>query len=123
MKADESLITVQDADGNQFYDGPTYFWKLAEIVNPNNDSMIETERNKLKSLNIKDFGYSVIKMTAEFKNIQTRVEDLGGTYSTDEQFLDFWNAMKTMKEKEFAHYVKNQKDEYRETPRNWIIHR
>ena len=96
LKSDEDFIMVKDADRNQFYDGPTYFWKLAEIVDTNNDSMIETERNKLKSLNVKDHGYIVIKMMTEFNNIRTRVEDLGGTYSSDEQYLDFWNAMKTI---------------------------
>jgi hypothetical protein len=69
-------------------------------------------------LDVRNFGYSVIKMLAEFKNLQTRLGELGGTYSEDEQFLDFWECLKTMKEKEFTRYVKQEKDLYRKFPRS-----
>jgi hypothetical protein len=118
LMADEDLFSVKDLDDNIFFDGPTYFWKIAEIVDPDNDSLVETERNKLKKLHVKNFGYSVIQMLAEFKNIRKRVNELGGHYSTDEQFLDFWSAIATMEEKQFATYVTTQKDTYRDTPKH-----
>ena len=117
LKADETFFKVTDADGNHFFDGPCYFWKISEIVDPNNDALVEGVRTKLRNLNVKNFGYSVILMLAEFKNLRTRIIELGGTYSMDEQFLDLWSCLKTMKEKEFARYVKQEKDEYRDTPR------
>jgi hypothetical protein len=33
-------------------------------------------------------------MLAEFKNLKRRIGELGGTYDTDDQFLDFWDAVK-----------------------------
>ena len=118
LKADENLFQVKDTSGNPFYDGPMYFWKIAELVDPNNDTLVEDIRTKLRSLNVKDFGYSIIQTLAEFKNMRTRVIDLGGTYSNDEQFLDFWAALRTMKEKEFARYVNTERDNYRDTPKS-----
>jgi hypothetical protein len=56
-------------------------------------------------------------MLAEFKNLKTRISELGGTYDADDQFLDFWECLKTMKEKEFARYVKQEKDIYRKLSR------
>lgn len=41
LKGDEQLFKVVDPDGNHFYDGPTYFWKISEIVDPNNDAIIQ----------------------------------------------------------------------------------
>jgi hypothetical protein len=90
LKADESFFQVKDSDGNPFYDGPSYFWILCEIVDPDNGHLIENVRKHIKTLDVRNFGYSVIKMLAEFKNLQTRLGELGGTYSEDEQFLDFW---------------------------------
>jgi hypothetical protein len=117
LKADETFFKVTDADGNHFFDGPCYFWKISEIVDPNNDALVEGVRTRLRHLNVKNFNYSVILMLAEFKNLRTRIIELGGSYSADEQFLDMWSCLKTMKEKEFARYVKQEKDEYRDTPR------
>ncbi len=117
LKADETQFKVTDASGNPFYDGPSYFWKISELVDPNNDSMVEDIRNKLRTMHVKNHGYSIIQMLAEFKNLRTRVIELGGTYSSDEQFLDFWNAIKTMKEKEFERYAANERDKYRDTPK------
>ena len=118
LKADENLFQVKDTSGNPFYDGPMYFWKIAELVDPNNDTLVEDIRTKLRSLNVKDFGYSIIQTLAEFKNMRTRVIDLGGTYSNDEQFLDFWAALRSMKEKEFARYVNTERDNYRDTQKS-----
>jgi hypothetical protein len=118
LSADEDLFQVKDLDGNIFFDGPSYFWKIAAIVDPDNDSLVDSERMKLKNLNVKNFGYSIIQMLAEFKNIMKRIGELGGSYSSDEQFLDFWTAVATMKEKGFAAYVTHQKDIYRDTPKH-----
>lgn len=117
LKADEEHFKVIDVSGNPFFDGPSYFWKIAELVDPNNDSLVEDVRTKLRTLNVKNHGYSVIQMLAEFKNLRTRVIELGGTYSNDEQFLDFWHAITTMKEREFARYVTTERDTYRDTPK------
>jgi hypothetical protein len=116
LKADDNLFKVT-SDGNEFYDGPSYFWKIAEIVDPNNDSLIENVRIKLRNLNVKDYGFSVIQMLADFKNLRTRVTDLGGSYTSDDQFLDLWTSLRTMKEKEFSRYVRQEKDKYRDLPR------
>ena len=47
----------------------------------------------------------------------TRIGELGGTYDDDDKFLDFWECLRTMKEKEFARYVKQEKDIYRKKSR------
>ena len=49
-------------------------------------------------------------MLSEFKNLSTRIIELGGDYSTDDQFLDLWEATATMKEKEFTRFVKQLED-------------
>ena len=118
LQGDEDFFKVTDADGNPFYDGPAYFWKIAEYVDPNNGHLIENVRKELRSLNVKNFGYSVIKMLAEFKNLKQRVAELGGTYDEDDQFLDFWECLKTMKEKQFSQYVKQEKDQFRKKSRS-----
>ena len=114
LKADESLFKVKDDTGNHFFDGPSYFWKISEIVDPNNDALVEGVRTQLRNLDVKNYGYSVIQMLAEFKNLRTRVKELGGSYTDDEQFLDLWQCLKTMKERQFADYVKKERDIYRE---------
>ena len=48
----------------------------------------------------------------------TRINELGGTYDADDQFLDFWESLRTMKEKEFSRYVRQEKDNFRKLPRN-----
>ena len=118
LKAEEAFFLVSDTDGNTFFDGPSYYFKLTELVDPDNGQLVDDVRNLLRTLRVQDFGYSVIKMLAEFKNLKTRVEDLGGVYSLDEQFFDFWSCVETMKEEEFRRFVKNEKDIYSETPRS-----
>ena len=115
--ADQNRFEVEDVDGNPYYDGPSYYWKIAELVDPDNGHLIENVRKQLRSLHIKDYGYSVIKMLAEFKNLKRRIAELGGTYDEDDQFLDFWDSLKTMKEKRFAQYVVFEKDAFRKLPR------
>ena len=117
LKADNALIEVIDADGNQYYDGASYFYALADLVDPDNGQMIEKVRKQIRVLDVKDFGFSIIKMLAEFKNLMTRIGELGGTYDDDDKFLDFWECLRTMKEKEFARYVKQEKDIYRKKSR------
>ena len=56
-------------------------------------------------------------MLSEFKNLRSRVSELGGSYSEDDQFLDLWNCVKTMKEKEFTTFVKNLQDDQAMLPR------
>jgi hypothetical protein len=117
LKSDQDFFEATDSDGNPYYDGASYFYALADLVDPDNGQMIEKVRKQLRHLNVKDFGFSVIKMLAEFKNLKTRIGELGGTYDDDDQFLDFWECLKTMKEKEFARYVKQEKDIYRKLTR------
>ena len=117
LRADELFFEVEDTDNNPYFDGPSYFWKIAQLVDPDNGHLIETVRRQLRTLNVKDFGFSVIKMLAEFKNLKRRIGELGGTYDADDQFLDFWDSVKTMKEKKFAQYVSNEKDQFRKLAR------
>jgi hypothetical protein len=117
LRAEQEFFECLDADGNPYFDGPSYFYAIAELVDPDNGQLIETVRTQLRELDVKDFGYSVIQMLAEFKNLQTRIGELGGTYDVDDQFLDFWACLRTMKEKEFARYVKQERDAYRKLAR------
>ena len=117
LKAQEDMFTVTDTEGNEYYDGPSYFFMLADVVDPDNAHMIENVQKRLRELNVKDYGYSVIKMLAEFKLLMQRIGELGGTYDEDDQFLDFWECLKTMKEKEFSRYVRSEKDAYRKLTR------
>ena len=118
LRADTAVFEVEDNTGCKHFDGPTYFWKIAEFVDPDNGHLIENARESLHLLDVKDFGYSVIKMLAEFKNLRTRVSELGGDYTEDDQFLDFWRCLQTMKEKEFSRYVKQEKDTFRKLKKN-----
>jgi hypothetical protein len=117
LKADQDFFEASDSDGNPYFDGACYFYAVADLVDPDNGQMIEKVRKQLRNLDVKDFGFSLIKMLSEFKNLKTRIGELGGTYDEDDQFLDFWECLKTMKEKEFARYVKQEKDIYRKLSR------
>ena len=117
LKAQEDFFLVKDVDGNEYFDGPAYFHVLSDVVDPDNAHMIENVRKRLRQLSAKDCGYSVIKMLAEFKLLKQRIDELGGTYDEDDQFLDFWDSLKTMKEKEFTRYVRSEKDSYRKKSR------
>ena len=117
LRADQNLFEVEDIDGCPYFDGPSYYWRIAELVDPDNGHLIENVRKQLRSLNVKDYGFSIIKMLAEFKNLKRRINELGGTYDMDDQFLDFWDSVKTMKEKRFSQYVITEKDSFRKLAR------
>jgi hypothetical protein len=105
LRAQRDQFMVTGQDENEYFDGPSYFYLLAELVDPDNTHMIENVRKELRTLDVKNFGFSVIKMLAEFKTLTQRIDELGGRYDEQEQFLDFWDCLKTMKEKEFRRYV------------------
>ena len=117
LRAQRDQFMVTGQDENEYFDGPSYFFLLAELVDPDNTHMIENVRKELRSLDVKNFGYSIIKMLAEFKTLTQRIDELGGRYDQQEQFLDFWDCLKTMKEKEFSRYVRQEKDRYRKQNR------
>ncbi len=74
---------------------------------------VQNLRDQLRSLDVKDYIYSVIKMLADFKNLTQRINELGGHYDQQEQFLDFWDCLKTIKKKEVSRYcVCQEKDIY-----------
>ena len=113
LKAQEDIFTVVDTEGNEYYDGPSYFHVLADVVDPDNAHMIENVRKKLRELNVKDYGYSIIKMLAEFKLLKQRIGELGGTYNEDDQFLDFWESMKTFQGRvKTTHLTPNLRENY-----------
>ena len=118
LRAQRESFTVVDTNGNEYFDGPSYFYYIAELVDPDNTHMIENVRKQLRTLNVKDFGFSVIKMLAEFKLLIQKIEELGGRYDEEDKFLDFWDCLKTMKEKEFSRYVRQEKDNFRKLNRN-----
>ena len=96
LKADSDLSKVVDTKGNKYLDGPSYFHCIARLVDPDNGHLVAKTKTHLQTLNVKDFGFDVKKMLAEFKNLKTRVADLGGDYSTDDQFLDLWASVRTI---------------------------
>jgi hypothetical protein len=79
LKADISLFEVTDHLGNSYFNGPSYFFAIADFVDPDNVHLVENVCKELRTLNVKDYGYSVIKMLAEFKNLRTRIQELGVT--------------------------------------------
>ena len=111
LRADSASFVVQDHEGNAYYDGPSYFYFIAHLVDPDNGHLVDAAKQELRTLDVKNYGYSVQKMLADFKNLRSRVDELGGTYSSDDQFLDLWQCLKTMREKEFTRFVKQVKDE------------
>ncbi len=111
LKADSDLFKVLDLSGNKYIDGPSYFHCIARLVDPDNGHLVAKTKTYLRTLNIKDFGYDAKKMMAEFKNLKNRVTDLGGDYSIDDQFLDLWACVRTMREKEFNRFVRELRDQ------------
>ena len=111
LRADSDSFVVTDHDGNSYYDGPSYFYFIAHLVDPDNGHLVDAAKRELRTLDVKNYGFSVQKMLADFKNLRSRVAELGGTYSSDDQFLDLWQCLKTMREKEFSRFVKQIKDE------------
>jgi hypothetical protein len=39
--ADQNLFEVEDTDNNPYFDGPSYFWKIAELVDSDNGHLIK----------------------------------------------------------------------------------
>ena len=71
LLAEGATFKVKDTEENEYFDGPSLFWKIANIVESDNASSIETMRELLKSLNIKDYNYSVKSTMTEFKLLRT----------------------------------------------------
>ena len=111
LKAQSNLFKVKDLNDNVYYDGASYFHCIAQLVDPDNGHLVSKVKKQLRHLNVKDLGFDVKKMLAEFKNLITRISDFSGEYSIDDQFLDLWEATSTMKEKEFTRFVKNLEDD------------
>ena len=113
---DRDIFVVTDyVDNSEYFDGVALFHIIARVVDPNNDHLIEIVRKKLRNLHVKEFGLRAIKMLAEFKYLKDRVvNESGGTYSIDDQFLDLWSCLKTMHEQEFKRYVKQLQGEHRD---------
>lgn len=116
LRGDSAIFEVKVVGSNETYrDGASLFWKIAEIVDPDNGHLIEEVKMEIRKLHVKDFGFSVIKMLAHFKMLMKRLQELGATYDDDEKFFDFWAMCRTMKEEEFTRYVKASKDTYNKT--------
>ena len=60
IKAYKDFFEVVDSEMNPHYDGPSYLWKLSEVIDPDNTHMVENVKKELASLNVKDFGQSAI---------------------------------------------------------------
>ena len=111
LDADSEYFKVTDLQGNKYFDGPSYFHCIARLVDPDNGHLVAKTKMELRRINVKDYNFDVKKMLADFKNLKTRVSDLGGEYLIDEQFLDLWAAVNTMKEKEFNQFVRELEDQ------------
>ena len=108
---------VVSLEGHTVIDGPTLLFYITKLVDSDNGHLVDEVNTKLRKLHIKDYGYSAQKLMAEFQNLIENIDNLGGDYSTDEKFLDFWASLKTMKEPEFLRFVKQEQDNYRKQPR------
>ena len=111
LDADSEYFKVTDLQGNKFFDGPSYFHCIARLVDPDNGHLVAKTKMELRKINVKNYNFDIKKMLADFKNLKTRVTDLGGEYSIDEQFLDLWTGVNTMKEKEFNRFVRELEDQ------------
>jgi hypothetical protein len=103
-----------DYDGDIFCHGPTILWLIATEVKPDNGHLVDLIKTKLRTLTVKDYGFSIKLMLTEFASLTEEIGQLGGSYLENEQQLDFWRAIKTMEEKEFHRYVCDKHDDYRE---------
>ena len=104
-------------NGEVHIDGPSYLWFLAHRVDPDNGQLVSEHKTTVRSLHIKNFGYSAITMMAEFKNLYDQVKDLAGDYSDDELYHDVWTSLLTIHEPEFKRYVKRERDDWWKKPR------
>ena len=93
--------TIKSYDGRDVIDGPSLFFYISKIVDPDNGHLVDEVTTKMRKLHIKNFWYSSQKLMAEFQNMMEQISDLGAGYGNDEMLLDFWSALRTMKEPEF----------------------
>ena len=115
LQADKDFFTVKDAEPDGVYfDGPSYYYKLAHVVDPNNINLIQSLRDQITKMDAKDFGYSAKTMLAEFKLQQDRLRELGDTYSDTDKFRDMWKMLGTIKESHFGDYIRRKKEAYHE---------
>ena len=110
IEADSDFFTVTDEDGAEHFDQPSYFYAIARLVDPDNGHLVAGVKKQLRTLNVKDYNYDVKRMLADFKNLSSRVTDLGGSQSKDDKLLNLWAACGTMKEKEFTRFVGELED-------------
>ena len=80
LNAQSDLFKVKDLEGCVYFDGASYFHCISQLVDPDNGHLVSKVKKELRHMNAKDYGYNVKKMFAEFKNLTTRVTDLGGEY-------------------------------------------
>lgn len=83
--------------------GQADFHCITRLVDPDNGNLTTKTKMYLPTL--------TVKMFAEFKNLKTRVSDLGGNFANDDQFMDLSASVRTMWEKEFAQFVRQLEDQ------------
>ena len=113
LDADKDFFCVTNDDG-EYIDGPSLYYKVAKLVDPNNMHLIQSLRNKISKMSVKDFGYSAKTMLTEFKNQIIRLEELGDTYTPSDRFRDLFKMCRTVKDKQFVDYVGKKRDDYYE---------
>lgn len=102
MKVYKDFFEVEDAEVNPYFNGPSYLWKLLEVIDPDHMHMVENVKKELASLNVQDFSHSIIKMMAHWNNLRLCTSQHGATYNVDQQYLNFWKSVRMMKEKKFC---------------------
>ena len=112
LECSKSEWTVEQ-DDEVYIHGPLLFWYIVDAVKPNNDTLVQQSKDKLNSLNVKDFEQSAKDMLTEFENICTKIEvRLKGTVSEDEKISALWKCLETMKEEHFSRVVLDEKRAY-----------
>ena len=99
LNAEIEFFQIKDYSGRKHYDNPSYYYKVASYVDPNNEQLIGMVKKELSSFDVKSFNHSIAKMSAEFTILSRRVTEYGGTYTNDEKFRDMWKTIATMKKK------------------------
>ena len=89
----KTLFTVQDENGDEYIDGPTYWWCLTALVQPYNDYSIHKLQNKLRNLRAKQYHGDVKAMLVVWSNTITQIQDMGGDVSDSNYHKDFWDAV------------------------------
>ena len=113
FECSKSEWTVEQ-DSETYIHGPLLFWYIVDAVKPNNDTLVQQSKDKLSSLNVKDFEQSAKDMLTEFENICTEIEvRLKGTVTEDEKISALWKCLETMKDEHFSRVVSDEKRAYR----------